>query len=331
MSTIKNGRFYKLFIKVWKKHVAKEEVLGLNSIFVVHDTVMNTPKGKLISVGGNEDKGTSVEPNYESKKSLNFFEFGILKRILKEMKGTDSRVEVITTASMIPEEVGDNYIEAFGKLGCSNVGIIHIKKREDALIPEYIERIKNCDGVMFTGGNQLRLSMIFGGTEFLDILHERYINEPFVIAGTSAGAMAMSNTMIYQGRSDIAHLKGEVKITTGLAFMPDVIIDSHFIKRGRFSRLAQAVASNPACTGIGLGEDTGVIVTGSNHLEVIGSGAVVIIDGRDIRQSNITQVSSGTPISIDNLKVSVLVRGNSYFLKERHFVQGEVEEEMDTE
>lgn len=319
MYKAKNGRFYKLFIKVWKKHVAKEEVLGLNSIFVVHDTVMNTPKGKLISVGGNEDKGTSVEPNYESKKSLNFFEFGILKRILKEMKGTDSRVEVITTASMIPEEVGDNYIEAFGKLGCSNVGIIHIKKREDALIPEYIERIKNCDGVMFTGGNQLRLSMIFGGTEFLDILHERYINEPFVIAGTSAGAMAMSNTMIYQGSSSEALLKGEVKITTGLGFMKNVIIDSHFVKRGRFGRLAQAVAGNPGCIGIGLGEDTGVLVLNGNKMEAIGTGLILIFDGHNIRHSNIADVEEGEPLSIENLVVHVMAKGNHYFIKERKF------------
>jgi cyanophycinase len=146
------------------------------------------------------------------------------------------------------------------------------------------------------------------------------MEEGLVIAGTSAGAMAMSNTMIYQGKSDLAHLKGEVKITTGLAFMPDVIIDSHFDKRGRFNRLAQAVASNPACTGIGLGEDTGVIVTNGNHLEVIGSGAVVIIDGRDISHSNITDVSMGTPISIENIRVNILVAGNGYLVKERKFI-----------
>lgn len=292
---------------------------------------MEYPNGKLIAIGGAEDKGTESEGTYTQPTNLHFFELGILKRVVQECGGHEAHIEVITTASSIPLEVGDNYLNAFGKIGCQNIHITHVRNRDEARDPAVVERIRKARGIMFSGGDQLRLSSIFGGTEFLDVLHERYRNDHLLIAGTSAGAMAMSNTMIYQGRGDIAHLKGEVKLTTGLAFMPDVIIDSHFITRGRFSRLAQAVASNPSCTGIGLGEDTGVIVTGSNHLEVIGSGAVVVIDGRDIRQSNITQVSVGTPISVDNLKVAMLVRGNSYLLKERHFVHGEVEEEMDTE
>ena len=280
---------------------------------------MDIPKGKLISVGGSEDKGSGIEPNFEQKAHLHFFEFGSLKRILSEMKGVDSRVEVITTASQIPEEVGENYVQAFGKLGCHNIGVIHIKNREDALNTDYLERIKNADGVMFTGGNQLRLTMIFGGTEFMEILHHRYQNEKFVIAGTSAGAMAMSNTMIYQGSSTGALLKGEVKITTGLALMKDVIIDSHFVTRGRFGRLAQAVASNPSCIGIGLGEDTGVLVTEGNKMEAIGSGLILIFDGHSIRHSNIADIEDGAPISIEHLIVHVMEKGNCFYLKERKF------------
>jgi cyanophycinase len=280
---------------------------------------MEVPKGKLISVGGNEDKGTDAEPNFTPKEKLNFFEEGILKRILSEMKGKDSLVEVITTASMIPIEVGENYIDAFGKLGCKNVGVMHIRKREDALLPEYIERIKKADGVMFTGGNQMRLSMIFGGTDFLKVIIDRYMHEDFVIAGTSAGAMAMSNTMIYQGSSSEAMRKGEVKITTGLAFLKDVIIDSHFVKRGRFGRLAEAVAGNPGCIGIGLGEDTGVLVKEGNKMEAIGSGLVLIFDGHNIRHSNIADAEQGTPLSIENLVVHVLAKGNFYYLNERKF------------
>jgi cyanophycinase len=208
--------------------------------FVSRLADMIVPKGKLISVGGSEDKGIGLDPKFLQNEQHTFFESGILKRILLEMKGVDSHIEVITTASQIPEEVGENYIQAFGKLGCKNVGVIHIKRREDVGVPEYIERIRKADGVMFSGGNQMRLSMIFGGTEILKILKERYQNESFVIAGTSAGAMAMSNTMIYLGSSTGALLKGEVKITTGLAFIKDVIIDTHFVTRGRFGRLAQA-------------------------------------------------------------------------------------------
>lgn len=285
---------------------------------------MNSPIGKLIAVGGAEDKGTESEGFYTQHHNLHFFELGILKRVVQEVGGLEKRIEVITTASSIPVEVGENYLSAFGKIGCENVGILNIRNRDEAREEENLLRIRNADCVMFSGGDQLRLSSIFGGTDFLQIILDRYFYDGLVIAGTSAGAMAMSNTMIYQGKSELAHLKGEVKITTGLAFIGNVIIDSHFDKRGRFNRLAQAVASNPSCTGIGLGEDTGVIITGGNHLEVIGSGAVVVVDGKDIRHSNITDVSMGTPISVENLKVSILVQGNGYMVRERQFLAGEM-------
>lgn len=284
---------------------------------------MENPTGRLIAIGGAEDKGTETEGFYLQTSNHNFFELGIIKRVVQEMGGVDARIEVITTASSIPEEVGENYLDAFSKIGCTNVGVLDIRNREEAKKPEYEERLRKAQGVMFSGGDQLRLTTIYGGTDFLDILVERYKNDGLVIAGTSAGAMAMSNTMIYQGRSDLAHLKGEVKITTGLALMPDVIIDSHFDKRGRFNRLAQAIASNPSCTGIGLGEDTGIIVTNSNQFEVIGSGAVVVIDGRDIKHSNITEVNLGTPIAVENVKVHILVSGNHYLVKERQFIPSE--------
>ena len=141
-----------------------------------------------------------------------------------------------------------------------------------------------------------------------------------MIAGTSAGAMAMSNTMIYEGNAARAHLKGEVKITTGLGFLNSVIVDSHFEKRGRFGRLAQAVASNPGCIGIGLGEDTGMLVTEGNKMEAIGSGLVVIIDGHDILHSNIADIPDGNPISIENLKVHFCEKGNGYLIKERKYL-----------
>lgn len=280
---------------------------------------MVQPKGKLISVGGNEDKGTEPEPNYNPKNSLNFFELQILRRVRDEIGIPNPRIEVITTASSIPEEVGENYLFAFSKLDCDRVSLMHIRNREDASREEYIARIRTADAVMFTGGNQLRLSMIFGGTEILKVLQHRYIHEPFVIAGTSAGAMAMSNTMIYEGSSTEALLKGSVKITTGLAFLKDVIIDTHFVKRGRFGRLTQAVASNPSCIGIGLGEDTGVLVTEGHKLEVIGSGLVLIFDGHAIRHTNIADIREGMPVSVENLIVHVLAKGNHFNLASRRF------------
>ena len=310
---------------------------------------MQHPLGKLIAIGGAEDKGVDIEKG-EVRNNLNFFELGILRRIVEEAGGPDKRMEVITTASMIPYEVGENYLNAFGKIGCTNIGIMPIRNRADAMNTEYIERIRTCDAVMFSGGNQLRLSATFGGTELLQISLDRYQDEEnFVVAGTSAGAMAMSNTMIYEGNATRAHLKGEVKITTGLGFMDDVIFDSHFEKRGRFGRLVQAIASNPQCLGIGLGEDTGMLITEGNKMEAIGSGLVIIIDGHDIRHNNIADwisfgnisniimayiiidghdirhnniadIPEGNPISIENLKVHFCEKGNGYLLKERTFL-----------
>ncbi|MGB8191943.1 MAG: cyanophycinase [Chitinophagaceae bacterium] len=281
---------------------------------------MTIPVGKLIPIGGAEDKGTDLEKGEIHRNNLNFFELGILRRIVEESGGSHARIEVITTASTIPNEVGDNYLNAFGRIGCTNIGVMHIRRREDALNKEYLERIKNCDAVMFSGGNQMRLSATFGGTGFLDIIQRRYRQEEFVISGTSAGAMAMSNTMIYEGNASKAHLKGEVKITTGLRFMENVIIDSHFEKRGRFVRLAQAVAANPSCLGIGLGEDTGMLITEGNRMEAIGSGLVIIIDGHDIRHSNIADIPEGNPVSIENLKVHFCEKGNGYLVNERSFI-----------
>ncbi|MCR6720907.1 MAG: cyanophycinase [Chitinophagaceae bacterium] len=243
-----------------------------------------------------------------------------MRRIVEEAGGTDARIEVITTASTIPYEVGENYLDAFGKIGCTNIGLMHIRNRQHTQEEENLERIKNCDAVMFTGGNQMRLSATDGGTEFLRILKRRYQEENFLIAGTSAGAMAMSQTMIYEGNASRAHLKGEVKMTSGLGFIPSLIIDSHFEKRGRFGRLAQAIATNPECIGIGLGEDTGMLITGGDHMEAIGSGLVVIIDGHEILHSNIADIPDGNPISIENLKVHFCEKGNGYLVSERKFL-----------
>ena len=279
------------------------------------------PKGKLIAIGGAEDKGTDLEKGEVFRSNLNFFELGILRRIVEVAGGTEARLEVITTASTIPYEVGENYLNAFGKIGCTDIGVIHIRNREDALNEAYIQRISTCAGVMFSGGNQLRLTAIFGGTRFLEIIKNRYRTENFLIAGTSAGAMAMSNTMIYEGNATRAHLKGEVKITTGLGFMDQVIFDSHFEKRGRFARLAQAVSANPSCIGIGLGEDTGMLITQGNRMEAIGSGLVIIVDGHDIKHTNMADIPEGNPLSIENLKVHFCAKGNGYLVREREFVE----------
>lgn len=281
---------------------------------------MNQPRGKLIAIGGAEDKGTDLETGEFHRSNLNFFELGILRRVVEEAGGVNARIEVITTASTIPYEVGENYLNAFGKIGCTNIGLMHIRNRQDAMEVQYLNRIRECDAVMFSGGNQLRLSVTDGGTEFLALLKKRYQEDQFLIAGTSAGAMAMGQTMIYEGNATRAHLKGEVKMTSGLGFINSVIIDSHFEKRGRFGRLAQAVATNPSTIGIGLGEDTGMLITEGNKMEAIGSGLVVIVDGHDILHSNIADIPDGNPISMENLKVHFCEKGNGYLIRERKYL-----------
>ena len=280
------------------------------------------PKGKLIVIGGAVDKGSFTEKNFEKQveKNLNFFETGILKRIITESsKKENSKIEIITTASKIPREVGPEYARAFEYLGAQQVNVLHIEKREEALNQEIISRVQAADIIMFTGGDQLRLTSILGGTPVHDEILRKYQTEEFIYAGTSAGAAAASNNMIYQGSSSEALLKGEVKITSGLGLMDNVVFDTHFVQRGRIGRLFQAVVSNPKTLGIGLGEDTGLLITHGNAMEAIGSGLVILVDGRNIKDTNITQVELGSPVSIKNLVVHVMSQNDHYDLEKHEF------------
>lgn len=278
------------------------------------------PTGKLIIIGGAVDTGSFTEKNYKEniESNLNFFEKGILKRIILESANLEaSRIEVITTASQIPAAVGEEYVKAFSYLGANNVGVMNITQRDEANSETFVKRLQEADVVMFTGGDQLRLTSILGGTEFHKLLLKKYQETNFLISGTSAGAAACSNNMIYQGSSSEALLKGEVKITGGLGLINDVIIDTHFVHRGRIGRLFQAVVSNPMILGVGLGEDTGLFIKNGHEMEAIGSGLVILVDGRSIRDTNITDVAIGTPVSIEHLVVHVMAM-NDLFDLENH-------------
>ena len=279
---------------------------------------MSNPKGKLVIIGGSVDRGSFSESPDDLKRNLKFFEKGILKRITTEsVKNNLSKFEIITTASSIPEEVGDEYVKSFAQLNVLNVGVLNVKTRDEANAPENLERLKNADVVMFTGGDQLRLTSIFGGTAFHHLLLDKYQDQDFIISGTSAGAAASSNNMIYQGSSQEALLKGEVKITGGLGFINNVIIDTHFVQRGRIGRLLYACASNPINLGIGLGEDTGLLIKDGNSMEAIGSGLVMLVDGTQMKDTSITDVDMGAPVSIENLIVHVMAFGDHYDLKNK--------------
>jgi len=273
--------------------------------------------GKLMIIGGAVNKGSFSETDYDQniEKNLNFFERGILRKIINESRlKEDSVIEIITTASQIPQIVGPEYKKAFEFLGAKNVNILDITTREQANSDVITDRATAADVVMFTGGDQLRLTSILGGSRFHDIILMKYLKEDFIYAGTSAGAAAASENMIYQGSSGEALLKGEIKTTQGLGFIENVIVDTHFVQRGRIGRLFQAVVNNPRTLGIGLGEDTGLYIYKDN-MTAIGSGLVILVDGRFIKDTNLTNVELGQPISIDNLVVHVLSQNDFYDLK----------------
>jgi len=270
-------------------------------------------KGTLIPVGGNEDKGF----HYEDRFRLDFISEGILSKIVFEAGGKNSKILVITTASGIPKEVGANYIEAFEKLGCKDVTPLYIDSKEQADEATSLDLLKSCDCIMFSGGNQSKITKHFRNTEFHKILKERYHNEEFVVAGTSAGAMCMSKEMISGGSSKESFIKGATKMRQGLNLIPELIIDTHFIQRGRFGRLSEAVARFPNRIGIGLAEDTGLIIKNGNIMEVTGSGMVIIFDPGELTHNNIAILKDSTPLTMTNLHVHVLSAGDRYDIENR--------------
>jgi cyanophycinase len=267
------------------------------------------PNGILVIIGGHENKGEEEEKkvNKGNNESME-----ILKAFIELTNKKECVIEVITTASSEGEESFADYEKAFLDLGAKTVGHIHHDKREQALNQSFIDRIKKADGVYFSGGNQLKLTSIYGGSPLLLELKQRYINEKIVIGGTSAGAMAFSTPMIFAGSKDDQQITGEIKETTGLEFLKDVCIDTHFVDRGRFVRMAQVIACNPTCIGIGIEENTAIVLRNGLDAEVIGNGIVIIIEGSDIRDSNILDFGKNTAIYIDNLHVKLLAKSNQY-------------------
>ena len=275
---------------------------------------MKNAKGKLVIIGGKEDKGNYETMSEEELQRKNLFlSEGVLKRILQEINSSSPRIEIITTASMIPEEVGQMYEEAFKNLNTPDIGIMDIRTPEDADKPEILDRLRKAHAVMMSGGDQNRLVDIFSGTKALHIMQERYRDEDsFLVAGTSAGAMCMSQVMITGNIETDPLVKGSVQTGTGLGFLNRLIIDTHFVVRGRFKRLLEAVAGFPDHVGIGLGEDTAILVTGNRKVETIGSGLVVAIDGRELKKNNYDEIMNGEHLSLRRIIVHVLPKGEIF-------------------
>lgn len=264
----------------------------------------STPKGRLLAVGGHEQ--------HEAPRRDKSPEF-ILQRFVEELP-TRRTVVVIPTAAAKPAEAAQDYIDAFSALGVEHVEVLNIQSREQANGAEALAVLDRADGIMFTGGDQLRLTALLGGTALLARLMERYLHEPLVIAGTSAGAAAMSTPMIYQGRNDAGFVKDEIHLTTGLQLLRDVAIDTHFIARGRIVRMAQILATNPGCVGLGLEEDTAVLITKGRELEVLGNGMAVLLDAHACTHNTIYEIEPGEVFSIRDLRLHLLAPGQRFTL-----------------
>lgn len=269
------------------------------------------PRGVLLIIGGAENKG---EDEAKKKQTPSDFErLQVLKTFISLTGKENPVIEVFTSASSEGDESFKDYKKAFEELKISNVGHIHHNSRKEVIEDTaLLERMAEADGIFFAGGDQLKYTFKYGGTPFLTRLKERYIYENIVVAGTSAGAMALSTPMIYAGNSEVQEIGGMIKVTTGLEFLKDVCIDTHFVQRGRFVRMAQVVFTNPTCIGMGIEEDTAIIVRNGLDVEVIGTGTIIILDGHQISEGNIEDFTSDKPVSIRDLRMHILSDGNNY-------------------
>ncbi len=255
-------------------------------------------RGRLVIIGGAEDKeGDCI----------------ILRQVVDMAGGKEARLVVITTASQNPEKTGLEYARLFRRLGAGSTDIVTITNRAEANDPDRAERVSRATGLFFTGGDQLRITSTLGGTRVDDCLHRAYENGA-VVAGTSAGASAMSNTMIVEGINEDAPKKCTTKMSPGLGLLEEVVIDQHFAQRGRIGRLLSALAQNPYILAVGIDEDTAMIVTPDDRFQVIGSQTVTVLDGRKIGYSNASELQPNEPLALTGVTLHVLPAGYGFDL-----------------
>ncbi|HHY81137.1 MAG TPA: cyanophycinase [Clostridiales bacterium] len=258
-------------------------------------------QGTLVIIGGAEDKKNNCT---------------ILRKVADLAKGDKGKIIILTVATDYPSQVGKEYKHLFNKLGVSNIDALHIETREEANDPERLQRMENASCVFFTGGDQLKITSLIGGTKTDKFLKDAFI-EGLVIAGTSAGASVMSETMITSGIDDEAPKRCTVKMAPGLGLINGVVIDQHFAQRGRIGRLLAAVAQNPNVLGIGLDEDTAIVVKPDNTFEVVGSNAVTVLDGVNSTYTNVSESRPDEILALTNIILHVLPHGHEFDLHAR--------------
>jgi len=272
----------------------------------------NKLSGNLIIIGGAEDK--------EGKKE-------ILKRVCECINKENDILLVATVATEHPKEAAKRYNVAFGELGVKNIKILDVSNREDAFKEDNLKLVNEASLIFFTGGDQLRITSLIGGSPIYDAL-KGATESGIYIVGTSAGASVMSNTMIVEGDDEEAPRKCTLKMAPGLGLINNIIIDQHFVQRGRIGRLLTGVAQNPQVLGVGIDENTAIIVNKSGDIEVIGEGAVYFIDGSEISYTNVSEQYSDEVLSIYNVRVHVLKEGNKFSLiNKKPFEEANAEDE----
>ena len=262
--------------------------------------VLDGERGFIIPIGGAEDKVSARS---------------ILKRFTKLCGGHKARIVVIPTASQL-DDTGRRYQDIFEDVGAKRVTVLDIKTRDDAEAADAVEAIQECDGVFLTGGNQLRLSTILGGTDVARAIRRANARGAHV-AGTSAGAAFISEHMICYGKEGGTPIAGGATLGPGLGLTNRFIVDQHFTQRDRLGRLLSALAFNPFAVGLGLDEDTAAFIGPDNKIEVIGSGGVTVLDTATIEHSSMATSSEGAPVAMIGIKLHILTAHATYDLPTR--------------
>ncbi|OON70734.1 cyanophycinase [Hymenobacter sp. CRA2] len=248
-----------------------------------------------------------------------------LLSLLGETLPAGARVEIVTTAApKHPVKTGQAYVAAVAEFGDLQGHHLRVDERFPGHLPATLRRLEEADAVIFTGGDQERITEHWLNTPALEVLRRRFYQDPhFIVAGTSAGASMVSSCMIVAGYGARSLTKGGMHTAPGLSLLPRVIIDQHFAERGRFNRLAHAVFQHPASLGLGLGQETGVVIRAGREAEVFGDGVVMVVDGRQLRNDNLGRIGRGEPVAGENLRVHLLVAGQRLDMRTRRVLAAE--------
>lgn len=256
--------------------------------------------GQLVIIGGAEDKEGDCK---------------ILREFVRRAGGLQARIVVMTVATGLPGEVGETYMNVFERLGVESVKVLDTAKRENADDSKGLDVIQDATGVFFTGGNQARITECLKDTELDNLLHQRF-SEGIIIAGTSAGAAMMPDMMIVEGEGETNPRMEVAAMDRGMGFLPGVVIDQHFAQRGRLGRLLSAIAQQPVNLGFGIDENTAIVINGK-ELEVIGEGAITVVDVAKLTHTNIDELLKDEPLALCNATLHILPQGYGFDLEKR--------------